>query len=76
MPAQCLSKEIDDISNLINMVSDKLIRARLNDMLQKNKKLLLDIDSPTIIEHLIKEIKELKQEVSKLKNKGYDGEKL
>ncbi|BCZ46066.1 hypothetical protein psyc5s11_21330 [Clostridium gelidum] len=70
------NKEIAAISDFINMVSDKLVRARLYDILQKERKDSLDINSPNLIENLIKEIKELKQEVSELKSRSYNGEKL
>lgn len=76
LPDESLNKEITDISGFINMISDKLVRARLYDMLNKEKQALPDVGSLNLIEDLIKEIKELKQEVSELKRKSYNGEKL
>jgi len=76
LPDESRNKEITDISDFINMVSDKLVRARLYDMLNKERQDLPDVGTLNLIEVLIKEIKELKQEVSELKRKGYNGEKL
>lgn len=76
LPDESRNKEITDISDFINMVSDKLVRARLYDMLNKERQALPEVGTLNLIEVLIKEIKELKQEVSELKRKGYNGEKL
>jgi hypothetical protein len=73
---ECLTYEIENISIIINMVSDKLIRGRLNDMLEKKKKIQLDAKSTNLLEYLSMEIKELKREILELKNKENNGEKL
>ena len=73
---ECLADEIENIANMINMVSDKLVRGRLNDMFERKKKIQLNAKSTNLLEHLTMEIKELKHEILELKNKENNGEKL
>lgn len=76
LSSECLSNEIEYISNIINMVADKLVRVRLIEVFEKKKKILLNTESSNLLEHLLKEIKELKHEILELKKKDYDGEKV
>ena len=73
---ECLADEIENIANMINMVSDKLVRGRLNDMFEKKTKIRLDAKSTDLLEYLSMEIKELKREILELKNKENNEEKI
>ncbi|WP_459480623.1 AAA family ATPase [Clostridium saccharoperbutylacetonicum] len=73
-PTENLISEIEFINSGINMVSDKLVRGRLNDMLEKKKKIQLDYKSTNALEYLLIEIQELKREIFELKSKN-NGEK-
>lgn len=69
LPFDMLSNEKSEIHKMINMIDDKLIRSRLHNMLTQKEKELCELESPILIDYLMKEIVNLKQEIVELKNK-------
>lgn len=63
-----IMSEKDSIYNMIDIIDDKLIRNRLKNMFKEKEEKIINKDSPILIGHLMKEITNLKEEISELKN--------